>query len=174
SRSTRPSRSGPTRRRCARRWPTTTTPCSGRRSGPGTDTRSPTADPAPAATGGAPGSSPATARWRGRRTTATAPDRMVSAVETPTIEDMRRRPLVPLPSQPDGVPWPTEEWPRAEPPAAVAGRLAELVDEITTDTARYGTTYAAGVVHRRPLLVERYGGGLELLDSLDQPVPPHP
>jgi CubicO group peptidase (beta-lactamase class C family) len=96
----------------------------------------------------------------------------LSAVETPTIEDMRHRPLVPLPSQPDGVPWPTEEWPRAEPPAAVAGRLAELVDEITTDTARYGTTYAVGVVHRGRLLVERYGGELEHWDRPDEPVTP--
>ena len=97
---------------------------------------------------------------------------MVSAVETPTIEDMRRRPLVPLPPQPDGVPWPTEEWPRAEPPAAVAGRLAELIDEITTDTDRYGTTYAVGVVHRGRLVVERYGGELEHWDRPDEPVTP--
>ena len=35
--------------------------------------------------------------------------------------------LVPLPAQPDGVPWPTEEWPEGALPAGVV--LEPLVDE---------------------------------------------
>jgi CubicO group peptidase (beta-lactamase class C family) len=85
---------------------------------------------------------------------------------------MRMRPLVPLPAQPDGVPWPTDEWPRAEAPAAVATRLADLLDELTGDTTRYGTTYAVAVVHRGRLLVERYGGVLEHWDRPHEPVEP--
>jgi len=85
---------------------------------------------------------------------------------------MRDRPLVPLPAQPDGVPWPTDEWPRADPVDAVAGPLAHLLDGITTDTARYGTTFAVAVVHRGRLLAERYGGQLEHWDRAHEVVGP--
>ena len=74
------------------------------------------------------------------------------------------RALVPLPPQPDGVPWPTDEWPRAEPPAEVAPALTALLDDVTTDAERYGTTFAVAVVHRGRLLAERYGGELEHWD----------
>jgi CubicO group peptidase (beta-lactamase class C family) len=86
------------------------------------------------------------------------------------IDDLRERPLVPLPPQPDGVPWPTTEWPRAEPDPAVAGRLTALLDDLTGDTDRYGTTYAVAVVHRGRLLAERYGGTLEHWDRPAEPV----
>jgi CubicO group peptidase (beta-lactamase class C family) len=78
--------------------------------------------------------------------------------------------LVPLPVQPDGVPWPTDAWPTADPPAAVTGRLAALLDDITTETARYGTTYAVAVVQGGALLAERYGGVLEHWDRPHEPV----
>jgi CubicO group peptidase (beta-lactamase class C family) len=91
---------------------------------------------------------------------------------TPLLDEMRARPLVPLPAQPDGVPWPTDAWPRAEAPAAVAGALTDLLDEINTDTTRYGTTFAVAVVHRGRLLVERYGGELEHWDRPNEPVEP--
>jgi hypothetical protein len=60
--------------------------------------------------------------------------------------------LVPLPPQP--TPWPTDAWPTAAPPAPTAGRLSTLLDEITGDTARFGTTYAVAVVQGGVLLAE--------------------
>jgi CubicO group peptidase (beta-lactamase class C family) len=94
------------------------------------------------------------------------------ATTSPTLDEMRARPLVPLPAQPDGVPWPTDEWPRAEPVDAVAGDLADLLDGITADTSRYGTTFAVAVVHRGRLVAERYGGELEHWDRPHEPVTP--
>jgi CubicO group peptidase (beta-lactamase class C family) len=91
---------------------------------------------------------------------------------TCSIDDMRARQLAPLPAQPDGVPWPTDEWPRAEPVEAVAADLAGLLDDITTDTSRYGTTFAVAVAHRGRLIAERYGGELEHWDGPNEPVEP--
>lgn len=85
---------------------------------------------------------------------------------------MRDRPLVALPAQPDGVPWPTAEWPRSEPVDAVAHALDGLLDDVTEDTSRYGTTYAVAVVHRGRLIAERYGGQLEHWDRPHEPVGP--
>jgi CubicO group peptidase (beta-lactamase class C family) len=90
----------------------------------------------------------------------------------PTIDDMRARELVALPPQPDGVRWPTDEWPLGEPVDAVADALAGLLDEITTDTPRYGTTFAVAVVHRGRLVAERYGGRLEHWERPHEPVEP--
>lgn len=65
--------------------------------------------------------------------------------------------LVPLPSQPAGVPWPTLEWPeRDESPRA----LEPLVDEMFGDTERFATTYAVLIVHRGSIVAERYAGSL--------------
>lgn len=64
--------------------------------------------------------------------------------------------LAPLPSQPDGVPWPTYEWPRGHAIEAVDA----LVDEMFADEARYETTYAVIVVHHGRVIAERYGGAL--------------
>ena len=88
------------------------------------------------------------------------------------LDEMRARDLVPLPPQPDGVPWPTADWPRAEPPPQVAGALAALLDDVTTDVDRYGTTFAVAVVHRGELLAERYQGELEHWDRPNEPVEP--
>lgn len=85
---------------------------------------------------------------------------------------MRARALVPLPPQPAGVPWPTDEWPREQPPAEVEPALTALLDDMTTDAERYGTTFAVAVVHRGRLLAERYGGELEHWDRPDEPVEP--
>ncbi|MGH9230816.1 MAG: serine hydrolase domain-containing protein [Acidimicrobiales bacterium] len=78
--------------------------------------------------------------------------------------------LVPLPAQPAGVPWPTDAWPTADPPAATAARMSLLLDEITGDTARFGTTYAVAVVQGGTLLAERYGDEVEHWDRPDEPV----
>jgi len=69
-------------------------------------------------------------------------------------------PLVPLPSQPAGVPWPTETWPRGDAPAG----LVEVLDEVFDDGRRYGSTYAVVVVQGGRILAERYGGALEHWD----------
>lgn len=68
--------------------------------------------------------------------------------------------LVPLPPQPDGVPWPTEQWPVAEPsevgvdPAA----LDALLDELMADQHPvFGRTFAAAFVVGGRLIAERYG-----------------
>ena len=80
--------------------------------------------------------------------------------------------LVPLPPQPAGVPWPTDGWPSADAPAATAGRLSALLDEITGDTARFGTTYAVAVVQGGTPIAERYGNELEHWDGPNEPVGP--
>jgi CubicO group peptidase (beta-lactamase class C family) len=79
-------------------------------------------------------------------------------------------PLVPLPPQPPGVDWPTEEWPTGPVPQGVD--LPPLLDEMFDDTERYGTTYAAVVVHRGRLVASRYGGVLEHWDGDGEPVGP--
>jgi CubicO group peptidase (beta-lactamase class C family) len=76
--------------------------------------------------------------------------------------------LVPLPIQPDGVPWPTDEWPVA--PAAAPTVLAALVDEMFDDHDRYEITYAIVVVHGGRIVAERYGGHLEHWDRPPEPV----
>ena len=71
------------------------------------------------------------------------------------------RPLVPLPDQPDGVPWPTRGWARAEPGelGADAGRLTALLDELVSGDhhPELGLTHAAAVVAGGRLIAERYG-----------------
>ncbi len=84
------------------------------------------------------------------------------------LADLVARPLVPLPPQPAGVPWPTDEWPRGSAPPA----LAPLLDDLVGDIDRYGTTYAVAVVHRGRLLAERYGGELEHWDRPFEPIVP--
>lgn len=67
--------------------------------------------------------------------------------------------LVPLPAQPEGVAWPTKEWPSALP-----GPLVD-VETLTTDLEQafnpssnesLGETRAVLIVHRGRLVVERY------------------
>lgn len=72
-----------------------------------------------------------------------------------------KRELLPLPVQPDGLAWPTEDWERAEP-SELAGddsRLEALLDELVSPDEHpvFGRTYAAAVVARGRLVAERYG-----------------
>jgi CubicO group peptidase (beta-lactamase class C family) len=71
------------------------------------------------------------------------------------LPDAARRPLVPLPPQPDGVPWPTDAWPTGAAPDGVA--LEPLLDAVMGDTDRYGCTRAVVVIHGGRLVAERYG-----------------
>jgi CubicO group peptidase (beta-lactamase class C family) len=70
-------------------------------------------------------------------------------------------PLVPLPAQPAGVPWPTDAWDRADPAetGADAARLESLLAELVSDEPhpQLGLTYAAAVVAGGRLVAERYG-----------------
>jgi len=72
-------------------------------------------------------------------------------------------PLIPLPGQPAGVPWPTDEWARALPGFDPGERLDPLLDRLFTDGAadRFGTTNAVLVVRGGQLVVERYGAGVD-------------
>src|ERR1700750_2536865 len=79
--------------------------------------------------------------------------------------------LVPLPAQPPDVPWPGPD-PGGWANGPSTGGLAALVDELYDDTERYGTTYAALVIHQGRLLVERYGGALPHFDRPPEPVTP--
>jgi len=79
------------------------------------------------------------------------------------------RPLVPLPPQPPGVPWPTAAWPVGPVPDGVV--LEPLVDVAFTDPDMV-TTYAVVVVQGGRLVAERYGGELEHWDRPAEPVGP--
>ncbi len=74
------------------------------------------------------------------------------------------RPLLPLPAQPKGVPWPNDgaanEWPEASPAelGADAGRLDALLDELVAERhPEIGLTYGVAVVAGGRLVAERYG-----------------
>ena len=70
-------------------------------------------------------------------------------------------PLSDLPEQPDGVPWPTVEWPTATPGelGADTGLVESLVDEAVRPELdpTLGRTYGLAVVAGGRLVVERYG-----------------
>lgn len=71
------------------------------------------------------------------------------------------RSLLPLPSQPDGVPWPTDVWPEAEAEdlGGNGQRLDALLDELVSGASHpvLGLTHAAAVVAGGRLVGERYG-----------------
>ena len=71
-------------------------------------------------------------------------------------------PLVPLPPQPDGVPWPTDEWPTGDAPDGVD--LQPFIDEMYDDDGPLAQTYATVIVHRGRLVHEHYAHELEHFD----------
>ncbi len=77
-------------------------------------------------------------------------------------------PLVPLPAQPAGVPWPTDDWPTGELPGTVD--LATLLDAAFDPDGPLRDTYAVVVVQGGRLVAERYGGTLPQWEGPGQPV----
>ncbi len=77
-------------------------------------------------------------------------------------------PLPPLPGQPAGVPWPTEDWPRGPLPGGVD--LDPLMEAAFDPAGPLGDTYAVVVVQGGRLLYERYGGALPQWEGPGKPV----
>ena len=68
--------------------------------------------------------------------------------------------LVPLPPQPDGVPWPVAEWTEAAPAQDVnAAKLQALLDEGFAEPGAVPGTRALLIIHRGVLVAERYAPG---------------
>lgn len=67
--------------------------------------------------------------------------------------------LPPLPAQPAAVPWPTEQWDRAEATPADAEVFRKLTDEIFDLKGSQGVTYALLIVKNGQLCYERYDAG---------------
>ncbi len=76
--------------------------------------------------------------------------------------------LVPLPPQPAGADWPTEEWPTGEVPRGVD--LDPLLDEVFDDGGPLAQTFAVLVVYGGRVVAERYQGALEHFDRPPTPV----
>ena len=65
--------------------------------------------------------------------------------------------LAPLPEQPAGVPWPTQDWPRGTLSAgAPAGKLGTLLDDAFGSSGRLGETHAFLAVQGGAIVAERY------------------
>jgi len=77
-------------------------------------------------------------------------------------------PLHSLPPQPEGVPWPTADWPTGPVPSAVD--LGPVLDAAFDEEGPLATTYAVVVVHQGRLVAERYGGALPHFDRPPLPV----
>lgn len=91
---------------------------------------------------------------------------LFSVTDVPSRDALFHR----LPAQPDGVPWPTSDWPTGPVPAGV--ELDPLIDEAFDPGSRLQETYAVVIVHRGKLVFERYGGALPRFDKPGKPVEP--
>ena len=78
--------------------------------------------------------------------------------------------LVPLPTQPAGVPWPGSTWPTGD--LAAGGALAALLDDALDGDGPLAETYAVVVVQGGRLVAERYGGAIEHWDRPAEAVGP--
>lgn len=72
-------------------------------------------------------------------------------------------PLPPLPAQPPGTPWPTEDWPQAPLDPGVAERLQPLLDQAFSNPApaEMGETHAFLAVQGGQVVAERYWTGFD-------------
>jgi CubicO group peptidase (beta-lactamase class C family) len=77
-------------------------------------------------------------------------------------------PLVPLPAQAAGVPFPTQGWPTGPVPDGV--EIAPLVEAAFDPAGPLAETYALVIVHRGLLVYERYEGRLPRLEGTGRPV----
>jgi CubicO group peptidase (beta-lactamase class C family) len=76
-------------------------------------------------------------------------------------------PLVPLPSQPAGVAWPTEQWPVGAPPSSAADVIKRQLDEaFASSTGPKGETRAVIIVQGGRIVAERYGEGFDASSKL--------
>ncbi len=67
--------------------------------------------------------------------------------------------LVPLAPQPDGVPWPTQHWPRRNEPLTESPNFRRRADALFDLNPARGITYALLVVQGGELIYERYAAG---------------
>lgn len=77
-------------------------------------------------------------------------------------------PIIALPAQPDGVPWPTESWPDA--PLSRGVDLDPLLREVFDDDGPLATTLAVVVVQGGCIVAERYAGAIQQWDAPVVPV----
>ncbi len=75
---------------------------------------------------------------------------------------------MPLPSQPEGVAWPTERWPEGQPPMGV--ELAALLDAAFDDDGPLATTHAVVVVKGGRVVAERYHASVPRVGAEPEPV----
>ena len=75
--------------------------------------------------------------------------------------------LIALPAQPEGVAWPTDDWPTG---GELPDDAALAIDEMFEDHDRFETTFAVLVVHHGRLVFERYAGELEHWDQPSEAV----
>ena len=68
-------------------------------------------------------------------------------------------PLVPLPPQPNAVPWPTAQWPRGTLEPALQREVERHAHEIFALSPAQGVTYALLVVKSGRIVYERYAAG---------------
>lgn len=84
---------------------------------------------------------------------------MVRAMSPAEATSTQRPPLVPLPAQPPGVPWPTRQWPRADlDPRVDRVALARLLDHAfaADEPEDLERTNAVVIVQRGAIVAERY------------------
>ena len=70
--------------------------------------------------------------------------------------------LVPLPRQPEGVAWPTDEWPESAPAEGVdVPALEKLLAHAMAQPEEMGQTNAVVIVHRGRIVAERYADEMD-------------
>jgi CubicO group peptidase (beta-lactamase class C family) len=75
--------------------------------------------------------------------------------------------LVPLPPQPVGVPFPTEDWPRAAPAKPIEAIITRQFDQaFGQPNGPMGETRAVIIVHKGRIVAERYGTGFDAESKL--------